>query len=90
MSDATTLNGTDLNLSGNLYALFIVGDVPSGGGTNYGGPSTSNAPGDSQVYDDLSGYNLVIDNAHHFYEIDVGFGAFANTLLLSSVAPGGE
>ena len=82
----TELTGVDLNLSGDLSARFIVGDVPNGEGTNYGGPYSQNAPGDVTIYDDLSGYNLVIDNAHHFYEIDVGFGAFANTLRLGSVA----
>ena len=80
------LNGVDLNLTGDLSALLIVGSKVDGDGVNEGGPYTSNAPGATTVYYDHSNHNIVIDNNNKIYEIDVGFGANANTLRLASVA----
>ncbi len=80
------LNGVDLNLNGDLSALLIIGSKLDAGGLNYGGPYTSNAPGTTTVYEDYSSDHIVIDNNNSIYEVDVGFGANANTLRLASVA----
>ena len=79
------LNAVDLNLSGDLHALLIIGNKTDGDGLNYGGPYTANAPGQTTVYEDFTSDHVVVDNSNKIYEIDVGFGANANTLLLASV-----
>ena len=81
------LDGVDNNASRDLSALFLAGSALDGSGLNYGGPSTSGAPGQQTVYYDLSSEGLVIDNVNSIYEIDVSFDVSdANDLLLASVA----
>ena len=79
------LNGVDLNLNGDLSALLIIGNKTDAEGLNYGGPYTSNAPGQTTVYEDYTSDHLVVDNSNNIYDVDVGFGADATSLRLASV-----